>query len=275
MTTVFTYGKGDLPLLISIPHDGRELSAGLLSRMTHAGRELADTDWHVKQLYDFATGFGASIIAAQFSRYVVDLNRAADDSALYDGQLSTGLFPSKTFAGEEIYQSIGALSEAERAERVACFWQPYHDKIKAALADIKQRFGYALLWDAHSIASEVPKLFRGVLPDLNIGTYDGASCHTTLANAVVRQAYTSPYSVVSNDRFRGGYITRHYGRPAQHVHAIQLELSQRNYMDEKNMRYDAELAGQLVATIEPMLGAFVSAAKRLYAASGNSASIDR
>lgn len=271
MSAVFTFSEGKLPLLISIPHDGRELAAGLEARMTTAARALPDTDWHVRQLYAALNHHGANVIAANLSRYVVDLNRAATDTALYEGQVSTGLIPSKTFAGDDIYLPGQSVSPAEREQRVALYWTPYHDKIATTLETLKRRFGYALLWDAHSIASKVPALFPGVLPDLNIGTFDGNACNQTLADAVVEQAKASPYAVVINERFRGGYITRHYGKPSQHVHALQLELSQRNYMDEKNIRYDAGRAANLAATIAKMLAEFVNAAHRLYAGSADPA----
>lgn len=271
MTDIFTFSEGKLPLLVSIPHDGRELSAGLEARMSTAARDLPDTDWHVRQLYDFAPTLGASVIAAKLSRYVVDLNRAADDASLYAGQVSTGLIPAKTFAGDDIYRAGQSVLAAEREERVTRYWKPYHDKIAATLAALKRRFGYALLWDAHSIASRVPALFPGTLPDLNIGTFDGNACNPSLAEAVVNLANETPYSVVINDRFRGGYITRHYGNPARHVHALQLELSQRNYMDEKDLRYDAGRASDLAATIAELLAEFVDAAKRLYSEPANPA----
>jgi N-formylglutamate amidohydrolase len=180
MSAVFDFIDGESPLLVSIPHDGRELAPGMAARMTTAGRALPDTDWHVRRLYDFAEELGASVIAANYSRYVVDLNRSADDVALYPGQVSTGLCPLETFAGEPIYSGNAELSEAERRARVETYWRPYHDRLQQALARIVDRFGYALLWDAHSIRAEVPLLFDGRLPDLNIGTNAGASCRDDL-----------------------------------------------------------------------------------------------
>lgn len=263
MSDICTIVRGSLPLLISIPHDGRMLAPGQAERMTAAGRKLPDTDWDVGKLYDFAPAMGANVVAARYSRYVVDLNRPANDAALYAGQVSTGLCPERTFSGDHIYRDGAGLGPGEQDERVAQYWRPYHDAIRCTLDKLIAAHGYALLWDAHSIASEVPALFDGILPGLNFGTNDGASCAPQLSDAVTAVAAQVDDSVVLNGRFRGGYITRHYGDPANHVHAIQLELSQRTYMDEKEMRYDLARAARLADMLKQALAAFVAAARRL------------
>jgi N-formylglutamate amidohydrolase len=260
MSDVFSCTESNSPLLISIPHDGRRLAPGQSEKMTGVGMALPDTDWHVRRLYEFATGLGASILAANYSRYVVDLNRPADDGALYDGQVSTGICPQSTFAGEPIYDDHDALPADEVASRVRDFWYPYHDRLRDLLDMIQAKHGYALLWDAHSIAGEVPRLFDGVLPDLSLGTNDGNSCDPAIAASVAAVAEGSPYSSVLNGRFRGGYITRHYGDPAENVHAIQLELSQRNYMDEKSGDFDEQAAQKLRKTLASMLTTFAESA---------------
>ncbi|MYF71039.1 MAG: N-formylglutamate deformylase [Proteobacteria bacterium] len=265
MTATFFFEQGNTPLLISIPHDGRDLAPGLEERMSDAGRSLPDTDWHVRRLYSFARGLDASVLAARFSRYVVDLNRPPSDAALYDGQLSTGLCPSLTFAGANIYVPGESCGVSERRERTATYWQPYHDMLATTLTRIRRRFGYALLWDAHSIRSEVPTLFRGVLPAMSIGTNDGASCDPHWLHAVLHVARESDYSVVLNDRFKGGYITRHYGNPGDGVHAIQLELAQRSYMDEQTLRYDEDAAARLRVVLRAMLNAFLHSADLSFA----------
>jgi N-formylglutamate deformylase len=262
MTDVFDFHEGSSSLLVSIPHDGRLLPPALAERMTDAGRALPDTDWHVRELYSFAAELGASIIAANYSRYVVDLNRPSSDEALYQNQLATGLCPQKTFAGQDIYLDGESLESEEREARVLEYWRPYHGKISETLATIRERNGYALLWDAHSIAREVPSLFDGMLPDLNIGTNGDLSCAADIRTAVAAAANASPYSWVANGRFRGGYITRYYGAPNDGIHAMQLELTQHNYMDEKNLSYDAGRATRLVDTIRSLLQAFQDAVNR-------------
>lgn len=259
MSDVFDFHEGSSTLLVSIPHDGRLLAPGQAERMTDVGCALPDTDWHVRELYSFAADMGASIIAANYSRYVVDLNRPSSDEALYENQLATGVCPGQTFGGQDIYLDGESINSEER---ILTYWQPYHDKISATLTDIREQSGYALLWDAHSIAREVPSLFDGMLPDLNIGTNGELSCAADMTIAVSAAADASPYSWVANGRFRGGYITRNHGAPADGIHAMQLELTQHNYMDEKDLSYDAGRAGRLVGTIRNLLQAFQNAATR-------------
>ena len=253
----YAFQPGSVPLLVSVPHDGRRLPADVAACMTDVAKSLPDTDWHVAQLYEFAKETGAALLVAGYSRYVVDLNRPADDTALYEGQLVTGLCPTKTFAGDDIY--TGAVS-IDKAARVQHYWQPYHDRLQRTLDAMRDEHGYALLWDAHSIASRVPSLFDGELPVLNVGTWDGRSCDEALADAVMRVAAASPYDSVLNGRFKGGYITRHYGRPARGIQAVQLELAQRAYMDEESRHYDEGRASQMRDTLRQLLDAFLKTA---------------
>ena len=253
MSDVFTFTGGRSPLLVSVPHDGRAIPDDILASMSAAGRAMPDTDWHVARLYDFVKELGASLIVANYSRYVVDLNRPADDSALYPGQLSTGLCPEHTFDGAPIYDPGTAIDVEARTAR---YWRPYHDRIAAALAEIREAHGYALLWDAHSIPSQVPLLFDGQLPVLNIGTWDGRSCAAARSAAVAAVASASGYESVVNGRFKGGFITRHYGAPGHGVHAMQLEIAQRAYMDEASLSFMDSRASQLRDTLRAMLSAF-------------------
>ena len=259
MIEVCSTFAGNLPLLISVPHDGCHVPDEMRARMTDAGLALPDTDWHVTELYDFAREFGASLQVANYSRYVVDLNRSATDDVLYPGQLVTGLCPEETFSGEAIYAGKG-VDEVERARRISTYWQPYHDQLAFALAALRELHGYALLWDAHSIPSAVPRLFVGELPELNIGSDDGASCPGDITAAVAAAASDGPYSSVVNARFKGGYITRHYGDPANGVNALQLEVAQRSYMDEVTGVFDPQKANRLRGTLRGMLEAFLAAA---------------
>ncbi len=253
---VCSWQPGNSPLLISIPHDGRSIPADIAASMTDAGRAIPDTDWHVRRLYDFAAETGASVLAANYSRYVVDLNRPADDTALYPGQVSTGLCPEQTFAGEAIYADGAGVDGAEIARRVAAYWRPYHRRIEEALAAIRAEHGFALLWDAHSIRGEVPRLFEGTLPELNFGTNGGKSCPDGILRPILDAAMQLPYRAVANQRFKGGYITRHYGRPVDAVYAVQLEIAQRCYMDESTLRYDEPRAGELAEAIKGLLTIF-------------------
>jgi len=257
MKDSYSFHGGSIPLLVSVPHDGRRLPEELKAIMTAAGKSIPDTDWHVAKLYDFVKDMGAALITASYSRYVVDLNRPADDAALYSGQIATGLCPIQTFAGEEIYCDKVSIDIDERADR---FWHPYHAKISETLSEFRETYGYALLLDAHSIESCVPRLFDGELPELNIGTWNDRSCSSAISLAVMQAAEESPFETVLNGRFKGGYITRHYGRPDKNVHAVQLEIAQRAYMDEATRVYDDAKASRLRESLRTLLGAFVQTA---------------
>jgi N-formylglutamate amidohydrolase len=257
LSDVFSFRQGRTPLLVSVPHDGRQLPRELVAEMTVAGRSIPDTDWHVARLYDFVADLGASVITADYSRYVVDLNRSDDDAPLYDGQQASGLCPTQTFAGEDIYRRETLIDTRARVGR---YWRPYHRKIEQTLQELRSVFGYALLWDAHSIPSRVPALFDGELPELNVGTWHQRSCAAEIAFAVKAVADASGYSAVLDGRFTGGYITRHYGRPTAGVHAIQLELAQRSYMNERTGEYDETRAAAVRATLAKMLRAFMNTA---------------
>ena len=258
MIDVFGFHEGSAPLLVSVPHDGIHVPPDIRKRMTVAGAALPDTDWHVAELYAFARELGASMLVANYSRYVVDLNRAASDDALYPGQVATGLCPQLTFAGEAIYTDAG-VDDEERRRRVEMFWQPYHDKLQTTLNAFREEYGYALLWDAHSIASVVPRLFEGELPELNIGTNGGLSCAAVATEQLAAVADASPYSSVVNGRFKGGYITRHYGAPESGVHAVQLEIAQRVYLDEATTTFEERKVSQLRATLRSLLRTFTDA----------------
>jgi N-formylglutamate deformylase len=216
-----------------MPHCGTYLPPTLRPRLTDAAQALPDTDWHVDRLYDFAAGLGAGILRATHSRYVIDLNRPPDDRPLYPGASNTELVPTTLFDEGPVYRPGAAPDAGEAAERLAGYWRPYHERLAAELAALHDRFGVALLFDAHSIRSVVPRFFAGRLPDLNLGTGDGRSAAADLTDSLVEAASkTETYSTVLNGRFKGGYITRTYGRPAAGIHAVQLELSQATYMDE-------------------------------------------
>ena len=247
--------KGRVPLLISMPHCGTRLPDDLAATMTPAGLEVTDTDWHVEKLYNFAAGLGASVIQPQYSRYVIDLNRAPDDSNLYPGANSTGLCPTSSFAEQPLYQAGSEPDADEVTRRSDTWWQPYHDTLQEELARLKAQHGIALLFDAHSIRSVVPRFFEGQLPDLNIGTAGGSSCAASMLSAVEAVlGEQQDYSYVINQRFKGGYITRAYGQPDSGIHSLQLELSQRNYMEEPlPFTYLPEKAAQLQPLLQRLI----------------------
>lgn len=254
---IFTLESGRAPLLVSLPHDGSHIPDALAARMTPAARTAPDTDWFVSRLYAFARELGASILRPNHSRYVVDLNRPPDDVSLYPGLNTTGLCPSVRFTGEPVYLPGQEPDAAEVAARVERYWRPYHDALADELARLRARFGRALLWDGHSIRGELPFLFEGRLPDLNLGTASGTSCTPALqARLASVLASQTRYSHVINGRFKGGYITRHYGNPARGVEAIQLELAQSTYMDEGTASYLPERAERLERIVlRPLLEA--------------------
>lgn len=233
MTAMFSFTPGTTPLVLSVPHVGTYVPPDLLARMTPEAACVPDTDWHVERLYDFAYGLGASVIAATHARLVVDLNRDPSGKALYPGASNTELCPLETFADEPVYRAGAAPDTAEITTRVTRYWRPYHEKLAAELARVRAMHGVAILWDAHSIVSRAPRFFAGALPDFNLGTADGASCDGDLAARIeARLASASGFTAIHNGRFKGGYITRHSGRPSEKVHAIQLEMAQCAYMDE-------------------------------------------
>ncbi|NVM89585.1 N-formylglutamate deformylase [Variovorax sp. SG517] len=231
----FRFRQGTRPLLISMPHVGTHVPPALAARLTDEARQVPDTDWHLERLYDFADELGASVLVATHSRYVIDLNRPPDGASLYPGQSVTGLCPVDTFDDTPLYADPADVpGDAEVAERRDAIWQPYHAKLAEELARIRAQHGVAALWDAHSIRSVLPRFFDGKLPDLNLGTGKGISCDPALAQTLLGIAESATgYTGVLNGRFTGGYITRNYGNPAQNVHAVQLEMTQSSYMQEK------------------------------------------
>ena len=232
-TDSFALLRGTSPLLVSVPHAGTALPEALRTRLVPRAAGVEDTDWHLERLYAFAHAFGASLIVPTFSRYLVDLNRPPEDTPMYPGVNNTGLAPTRFFTGDTLYLEGQEPAPAEIAARVERYWRPYHEALAVELARLRALHGHAVLFDAHSIKSELPWLFEGTLPALNLGTAGGSSCAASLANDLGRVlAGQAEYSHVVDGRFKGGYITRHYGRPAQQVHAVQLEMCWRCYLDE-------------------------------------------
>ena len=251
----YEFSQGSTPLLISVPHCGLAIAQEIEARMTPAALEKADTDWHVDRLYDFAPALGASMIRPLSSRYVIDLNRPADDGNLYPGANSTGLCPTSDFAERPLYQAGGEPGPEEVQSRLQTWWQPYHQQVQAEMIRLRSEHGCAVLLDAHSIRSVVPRFFEGQLPDLNVGTAGGDSCAASmLAGVEALLAAQQQYSFVLNQRFKGGYITRAYGDPTAGMHSMQMELSQRNYMLEQvPFTYLSDQAGRLQVLLQAIV----------------------
>jgi N-formylglutamate deformylase len=258
MAAMFKFRAGRTPLLVSMPHTGTIVPDRFKERLTPVALQLPDTDWHLERLYDFLDELDASVLVATHSRYVVDLNRPPDNANLYPGQDTTPLVPTDTFHKEPLYRPGHAPKESEIAERVARYWNPYHAKLAEALAELREKHGYALLWDAHSIFSVVPRFFKGTLTELNLGTADGRSCASGMGEALMK--VVAGYGAVLNGRFKGGYITRRYGAPASGVHAVQLELSEATYMEESPPFHFRE---DLAQRLRPQLRALIEEFCRL------------
>ena len=263
MSEMFNLFEGNAPLLISIPHVGTTIPEDLRANYTDIALTVADTDWHLDRLYAFARDMGATIVSAKISRYVIDLNRPQNDESLYPGQTTTGLCPGETFRGMPLYRNGVLPDDAEKQRRVGLYWRPYHDALAAQIARLRQSHSNVLVWESHSIASVLPRLFEGKLPDLNLGTQDGRSAAPSALEAVMAVAEQSDYTSIANGRFKGGYITRNYGAPEKGIHTIQLEMCQSTYMHETSpfAYHEAE-----AARVEPVVQKMVAAASAAIAA---------
>jgi N-formylglutamate amidohydrolase len=252
---LFEFTPGRSPLLVNVPHSGTHVPESIAEALTTRGRTLPDTDWHVHRLVHQAPSLGASLLCATHSRYVIDLNRGPDDQPLYAGP-TTGLVPTETFDGDPVYREGRAPDADEIRSRVARYWEPYHAKLLETLEALRERHGHAVLFDVHSIRSRVPRLFDGRLPDLNLGTFDEQSCapelHTELARFVSDAGH---FSGAVNGRFKGGYITRHYGQPDKGIHALQIEIAQDCYMEESESEsFSRQRAYPLTEWLEAVIG---------------------
>lgn len=220
--------RGDSPIVLGLPHTGTDLPDTVRHDLNPRGRELADTDWHIHHLYEGLLP-GATTVRATFHRYVIDANRDPSGASLYPGQNTTGLVPLTDFDGQDIWTT--PPDEAEVEARCRAFHAPYHAALEAELARVRDLHGVAILYDCHSIRSLIPFLFDGPLPDFNIGTNLGTTCAPEIEAAVADICAAAPgYTSVTNGRFKGGWTTRHYGRPAEGLHAIQMELAQSSYL---------------------------------------------
>lgn len=232
MSDWLTVTRGDRPLIVSMPHTGTDLPDDVIGNFVSPERARRDTDWWVDKLYAFATDLGATMIRTSISRSVIDANRDPSGASLYPGQTTTSLCPLTTFDGEPLYKAGREPDEAEIARRCKTYHAPYHAAIREEIARLKAAHGRVVLYDAHSIRSRIPRLFEGELPVFNIGSNYGQTCDPDLAAGVTAVCEASGHPTVLDGRFRGGWTVRHHGDPKQNVHAIQMELSCRGYLNE-------------------------------------------
>lgn len=229
---IVTTRQGAAPLILSLPHTGTELDPAIEPRLNSRWLALKDTDWWIDRLYGFAEAFDATLVRMTVSRTVIDVNRDPSGVSLYPGQTTTGLVPLETFDGEPLYRAGEEPDGAETGRRRRRYFDPYHACLTAEIERLRRQHDRIVLYDCHSIRSDIPRLFEGTLPNFNIGTNNGASCDLRLQQAIARACSTSSFSMVVDGRFKGGWITRRYGRPSDGVHAVQMELACRGYMDE-------------------------------------------
>ncbi|MDP2699436.1 N-formylglutamate deformylase [Thalassospira sp.] len=245
--------RGDGPIVLGLPHTGIHVPDDIAAKLNDRGRELSDTDWHIHTLYDGLLD-GVTTVRATFHRYVIDANRDPAGESLYPGQNTTTLVPLTDFDGHNIWNEVPDAAEIER--RKAAFHTPYHAALTAELERVRARHGVAILYDCHSIRSYIPFLFDGILPDFNIGTNQGATCHPAIEEATHRIcAQANGYTSIVNGRFKGGWTTRHYGRPGIHQHAIQMELAQSTYLtaEQAPWQYDSARAEKLRGHLKNIL----------------------
>ena len=247
--STFKLHRGHRPLLVSVPHVGTSIPPHIAAKLVQRALDTEDADWHLHRLYAFAVEMGASLIVPRFARYVVDLNRPSENTPMYPGANNTELCPTRFFTGEPLYREGQAPNDAEVQQRVQRYWRPYHDAISAELQRQRAEHGHAVLFDGHSIQAELPWLFEGRLPDLNLGTADGKSCSPRLRDAMAHVlAGHSAHSHVIDGRFKGGHITRHYGRPDEGLHTVQMEMGWHCYMREPH-DYDEARAAQVLPVL--------------------------
>jgi N-formylglutamate deformylase len=224
--------RGNSPLLVSFPHTGTELPADLEAKFLSPWQARRDADWWVDRLYDFAAGLGATTVRTRISRSVIDVNRDPSGASLYPGQATTELCPTTDFDGDPLYREGSGPNADEIARRREAYFMPYHAALRSELERLRGAHSNIVLFEAHSIRSRIPRLFEGELPQFNIGTNGDKSCSPELTGAVQSVCAAAPHTHVVNGRFKGGWTTRHYGQPHRGIHAIQLELACRGYMDE-------------------------------------------
>jgi formiminoglutamase len=258
-----TVQRGDAPLLVSFPHTGLELPSDCAANLVSPALARHDADWHIDKLYAFAADLDATIVHTALSRTVIDVNRDPSGASLYPGQATTGLAPTETFDGRPLYRHGGAPTADEIERRKRLYFAPYHAALGEELERLRAQHACVVLYDCHSIRSVIPRLFSGELPVFNVGTNDGKSCDPMLTQAIEAECRSSPWSFIVNGRFKGGWITRTYGRPTNEVHAVQMELALRGYLPDETdpPRWDPDFAQPIQQTLRAVLDACLAFAR--------------
>jgi len=253
VSKVWEASEPKVPIILSVPHRGSVFPDEVKDQYKPSMiKSPNDTDWFVDKLYDFAPAMGITMISANYSRWLIDLNRDPNSKPLYsDGRIITGLCPATNFLGEPIYKDERTEVELpEVKRRVELYYKPYHQRLEKLLAETKKKFGKVLLWDAHSIRQSVPSIHKEKFPDLILGDADGTSASPGLIETTLSILDHESYSVSHNHPFKGGYITRHYGKPSANQHALQLEMSKVNYMDDAEKKYDKARSDKMIALLK-------------------------
>lgn len=253
-----------VPILISSPHSGTAFPEDIKGHYREEMIEAPeDTDWYIDKLYDFAPDLGITMVCANYSRWVIDLNRDPESNPLYtDGRVTTDLCPTMTFMEEPIYHDDDLPNRKEIDRRLENYYWPYYKKVQELLDGLKNEFGKVLLWDAHSIKQYVPTIREEVFPDLILGDNNEKTASGQLINTSLDVLSDSKLKVNHNDPFRGGHITRYFGKPAKNQHALQLEMTKINYMDNKERAYDEERAGIIRSLLKKNFEALIKELER-------------
>lgn len=261
----FEVKQGSSQVIIGLPHTGTNVPDDIWARLNDNGRILADTDWHIHKLYDGLLE-NATTVRATFHRYCIDANRDPEGVSLYPGQNTTSLIPTTDFDGLAIWKEGEEPNSDDIQDRLSRFHKPYHDAFAAEIERVKNIHGIAIVYDCHSIRSHIPFLFEGTLPDFNIGTDMGKTCAAEIeAIAVDVTGKASGYSSILNGRFKGGWTTRYYGQPQNHVHAIQMELAQKTHLTSESLpfAYDEAKAERLRVHLKTLLQRIEDVAAKL------------
>ncbi|MBW6398802.1 N-formylglutamate amidohydrolase [Roseomonas sp. HJA6] len=242
-----------LPIVFASPHSGRDYPARLVAEARLAPLALRRSeDSFVDELFAAAPTHGAPLIAATFPRVWCDVNREPWelDPGMFDGPLppwvntssprvgaGLGTIARIVATGETVYRRRLSFTEAE--ERIRQCWEPYHAALAQLLAETRARFGFCLLIDCHSMPAHPAQLANP--PDFVLGDAHGTACAPRATRLVEEVLLGLGYRVRRNDPYAGGYVTRHYGRPRDAVHALQIEIARSLYMDETRIERNAGL----------------------------------